>query len=300
MGDTMWISCLFGLIALAAGAPNVPHLLRPRTATPLSQGGLEVVGGKDTYYGEIPHQVAVLRGGAHGSLMCGGSLINENWVLTAAHCCDGHQPRSLGVSAGSYKLHKSDLEQQDIAVKTVIMHGDYNHWTIENDICLLELETPVTMGEYVGTISLPDQNEEYEEGVECQVTGWGTTSEGGYLAKVLQKVTVPVVSDEKCRSAYVREDIFDSNMCAGLEDGGFLSGRFRRSHDLRRSAVWHRVLGVRVRRGRLLRGLHANQLLRRVGQCPHPVNYIQKFQLFILINLFELYTLYGSYFNYLF
>ena len=69
------------------------------------------------------------------------------------------------------------------------MHEDYDDWDITNDICLLELETPATYGSHVAAISLPSANEEYDEGTMCTVTGWGTTSEGGSLARVLQKVT---------------------------------------------------------------------------------------------------------------
>ena len=54
----------------------------------------------------------------------------------------------------------------------------------------------------------------------CTVTGWGTTSEGGSLARVLQKVSVPVVSDDDCRDAYGSSQIADSMICAGLDAGG--------------------------------------------------------------------------------
>ena len=68
------------------------------------------------------------------------------------------------------------------------MHEHYDDWTINNDICLLELATPATMGPHVAAISLPSPNEDYSEGTMCTVTGWGTTSEGGNLANILQKV----------------------------------------------------------------------------------------------------------------
>ena len=76
----------------------------------------------------------------------------------------------------------------DVAVKTVKLHESYDSWTVENDICLLELESSVTFNSHVATIGFPADHEEYPGGTMCTVTGWGTTTEGGSLASVLQKV----------------------------------------------------------------------------------------------------------------
>jgi len=216
----MKVFLFIGLVALASGAPRAGKLLNARKPTHLSRGGGRIVGGEDAYYGEFPHQITLLRGGPDGSLMCGGSLVDSNWVVTAAHCCDGQSARRLGVAVGNHNLYSDDSDQENIQVKRIVMHPSYDSWTVENDICLLELETPATLGSKVGTISLPSQNEEYDAGTECTVTGWGTTSEGGSLASVLQKVTVPVVSDADCRDAYGQNDIADSMICAGLDKGG--------------------------------------------------------------------------------
>ena len=117
-------------------------------------------------------------------------------------------------------LYDEDSDQASIDVKTVVLHENYDSWTINNDICLLELDGSVTMGEHVGTIALPAAMEEYEAGTMCTVTGWGATSEGGDLGEILQKVDVPVVSDEDCRGSYGQEDVADSMICAGLDAGG--------------------------------------------------------------------------------
>merc|ERR1711997_50476 len=156
MGVTnMKVFLLLGLAALASGAPRAAKLLKNPRSTPLSRGGGKIVGGEDAYYGEFPHQIMLLRGGPDGSLMCGGSLVSSNMVVTAGHCCDGQSANRLGVAVGSHNLYSDDTDQENIQVSRVILH------------------------------------EEYDEGTTCTVTGWGTTTEGGSLARVLQKVDVP-------------------------------------------------------------------------------------------------------------
>merc|ERR1712082_567368 len=76
-------------MALAAAAPRVS---KQAISTPLARGGGRIVGGSDAYHGEFPHQIALLRGGVGGSLMCGGSLVAKDRVITAGHCCDGPSP----------------------------------------------------------------------------------------------------------------------------------------------------------------------------------------------------------------
>merc|ERR1712088_282471 len=180
-----------------------------------SRGGGKIVGGTEAYAGEFPHQIALLRGGVGGSLMCGGSLVKENMVVTAGHCCDGQSASRLGVRVGNHHLYEDDPDQADIAVKTVMLHEQYDSWTITNDICLLELDGMADFGSSViDSIRLPSDGEEYDAGTTCTVSGWGTTSEGGSLAKVLMKVDVPVVSDDDCRGSYGQREIAVVHSCA--------------------------------------------------------------------------------------
>merc|ERR1719348_2967541 len=72
----------------------------------------------------------------------------------------------------------------------------------------------------IGKIGLPSDGQEYPSGHMCTVSGWGTTSEGGSLARQLMKVDVPVVSDDDCRDAYGQSEIAASMICAGLDAGG--------------------------------------------------------------------------------
>merc|ERR1712098_410095 len=181
MGSASRVLTMKFLVVLSAAvscALAAPRVSLQSISTPLSRGGGRIVGGEDAYHGEFPHQIALLRGGVGGSLMCGGSLVKADRVITAGHCCDGQSASRLGVRVGSQNLYEDDEDPMDIA------------------------------------------GEEYDAGTMCTVTGWGTTTEGGSLGRVLQKVDVPVVSDADCRDAYGVNDVYDSMICAGLPQGG--------------------------------------------------------------------------------
>ncbi|KAK2721113.1 hypothetical protein QYM36_003404 [Artemia franciscana] len=181
-----------------------------------------IVGGAETVKGEVPFQLSLADNYFGGlSHFCGGSVLNEKWGITAAHCCDGSSPGDFVVVAGEHDRSVDDGDEQQVEVNKIIMHPDYNAWTIYNDICLLEFATPLSMNDMVQGLPLPAQMQEYEDQTPSTVTGWGTLSSGsGSLPQVLHAVNVPIVTDEYCRAAYGESDVADHMICAGVPEGG--------------------------------------------------------------------------------
>merc|ERR1712037_846548 len=107
------------VIAACLAVASARTFSKKALSTPLARGGGRIVGGTDAYPGEVPHQIMLTRG-VGGSLMCGGSIVGSNKVITAGHCCD-------------------DPDQASFAVSDVGLHEDYDSWNINNDICMLTL-----------------------------------------------------------------------------------------------------------------------------------------------------------------
>jgi len=208
----------------ATSAANLPS--QPLPALPLKDqiGVGRIVGGEEAADGEFPWQVSLRSIGALGAThFCGGSIIDKDWVLTAAHCCAGQVPASMHVVAGGIKLNNFENEEEPRNIDHIISHPNYSASTITNDACMLKLKESLEWTEFVKPIALPAAGQETPAGTECIVTGWGTLSEGAFgLPNVLHKVTVPVVSDEDCNGAYSANGytVADSMICAGEEEGG--------------------------------------------------------------------------------
>merc|ERR1711982_122663 len=126
MGSPCLIMRAAVLLTIVAVATGAPKFSKKALSTPLSRGGGRIVGGTEAYAGEFPHQIALLRGGVGGSLMCGGSLVKDNMVVTAGHCCDGQSASRLGVRVGNHHLYEDDPDQEDIAVAKVMLHEQYD------------------------------------------------------------------------------------------------------------------------------------------------------------------------------
>lgn len=175
---------------------------------------LSIVGGQEADVGEYPWQAALMfdLGGERGLVQfCGGSVIDPEWVLTAAHCVDDLVGRtnSLFTVIGRHRL--SSNAGQTIRVSEVIPHPNYNARTSNNDIALLRLSQP-TQAQAV-SLDIP----EFGTGESVTVIGWGRTIDGDAdsASDVLMEVAVPVVSQSQCRQAYGNSAITDNMVCAG-------------------------------------------------------------------------------------
>ncbi|KPA19454.1 secreted protein containing Peptidase S1 and S6, chymotrypsin/Hap domain protein [Candidatus Magnetomorum sp. HK-1] len=139
---------------------------------------------------------------------CGATLVSNSWIITAAHCLENQTTDSILVFIGSNDLNSEEALR--IPIKQMIIHPGYHSDTVDSDLALLELSESVT--NYPPLSILPENIE--TKGLDAIIMGWGQTGE--YLAgsDILLQATVPVASNEACRSVF--GNVITENMiCAG-------------------------------------------------------------------------------------
>ncbi|XP_003791604.1 anionic trypsin-like [Otolemur garnettii] len=173
----------------------------------------KIVGGYTCTENSVPYQVS-LNSGSQITRGCGGSLINDEWVVSSARCYKSH----FQVRLGEHNIKVPEGKEQVINSAKVIRHPNYDIWTMDNDIMLIKLASPATLNAHVSPISLPTACA--PAGTECLISGWGKTLRNpGNYPDLLQCVKVPLMSDAQCKAAYPGE-ITSNMICASFLEGG--------------------------------------------------------------------------------
>ncbi|GBM85185.1 Coagulation factor X [Araneus ventricosus] len=177
-------------------------------------GDSRIRGGRRVVKGSWPWQVVVLN--ALNEALCGGVILSERWILTAAHCAR----HNLKVRAGEHDLSRKEGTEQEYSVADVFAYEGYDTWTVEGDIALLKMESPFQFNHYVQPICLPAEGEEILPHDRATILGWGRRrNDTNYGADVLHQADVPIVPAAKCRAAYRQYVISDKMLCAGFDSG---------------------------------------------------------------------------------
>ncbi|ESO98452.1 hypothetical protein LOTGIDRAFT_66705, partial [Lottia gigantea] len=174
-----------------------------------------VVGGENAKECEFPFLAYVNAGGSQ----CGGTIIDNRHIVTAAHCMVGNSIRpASSITIGVGSSYKNNL--RNYRVSRVTVHPNYQPNTFDYDVAVLTLSSSLTRSRCIQPACLPTPSLQLRTDTKCMVVGWGLTQyPGGYSPNNAQKAMVPIVSMSQCKQSYGSNTINDLKICAGYLSG---------------------------------------------------------------------------------
>ncbi|XP_011314334.1 uncharacterized protein [Fopius arisanus] len=209
--------------------PNV-RLVNQNICGPVAER--KIVGGNRTGVLDYPWMTLIAYNDSRAKWKCGGSVINNRYILTAAHCLTALPPGIVPVSVrvGEHDLRtERDCNKapegvepecgeryQDFMIEEMHFHSGYKGLISEDDIGLIRVDSPIDLRPAnVRPICLPIGDGARHNQQTGIVTGWGVT-ESGYRSQELLQVRVPLITNEECAKAYSpARKISNKQLCAG-------------------------------------------------------------------------------------
>ncbi|XP_055626740.1 chymotrypsin-1-like [Toxorhynchites rutilus septentrionalis] len=178
-----------------------------------------IVNGTDARIEDYPFMISLRsKSGRHS---CGGSILNEHWILTAAHCVDYYNTVFYqSVQVGRTDINEN-VDDSVYLIDDVVIHPYYDELnSFVNDVALIRLKKPLEFNNVIKPVTLPKKwYEVSENNLKVTLIGWGMNATGGSIPTTLQKVDYFITPNDGCNNIHDRH-IFPSQICAATPGGG--------------------------------------------------------------------------------
>ncbi|XP_075798904.1 transmembrane protease serine 11E [Microtus pennsylvanicus] len=190
------------------------HCCGTRRNKSTAQTSLRIIGGTQAEEGEWPWQSSLQLDGSH---RCGATLINNTWLVSAAHCFRTYKDPSSWTASFGATIQPPKLRT---GLRRIIVHEKYKYPSHDYDIALAELSRPVPCTNAVHKVCLPDANHEFQPGQQMFVTGFGAIQDDGFSQNRLRQVQVDYIDTQTCNQPQSYNGAITPRMlCAGFLKG---------------------------------------------------------------------------------